>query len=98
MNKVVIALSGGVAEVMFQSDNVDVSIFDLDEENLYIYKDTYIGVVTDVNDDGTVNMSCTDEIDGSPRNKRLLHIPAELVLFYSADAGIDTDTDEEDEQ
>jgi hypothetical protein len=83
MSSVVITVSGGVAEVAFQDADVDVTIIDLDDFDLYLYKN-YICQVNKINDDGTLDLKCVDTTDGSRNNRNLMNIPAGEISFFSS--------------
>lgn len=95
METVVIKVSRGVAEVAYQSENVDITIIDVDSGDQYIYKNC-ICEVSNINDDGTLNLKCVDTLDGSRNNKNLMNIPAGDISFYASGDDID-DLLEEDE-
>jgi hypothetical protein len=95
---VVVVVDNGNAEVKYQSDDVEVSIFNLDEDNLYLYNDKYICQITRVNDDGTVDLSCVDTSDNAFNNQRFSNVPAGKLSYYSSnDDMVDEFEDPDDE-
>lgn len=94
--KVLVAVSLETATVMYQSDDVDVYVFDLDDDSVYIYNDKYLVVVTSVNENGTIDVKCIGETDGDDRNygSEFIGIDPASVEFYGEDIDGLSDTDE----
>ena len=89
MDKVVISVLGGVASIEFQTDGIDVSIFDMDSEETYLYKDEYVCIVTDINTDGTVNIKTIGNISGKKDRRIFLDIPSEELEYYNSSCELD---------
>jgi hypothetical protein len=86
---VVIAITEEGTEVAFQSDDtIDVCIFDLTSDDLYLHNEQTCRV-TGVNDDGTINIKYT-----SSNHRVRYNVPAsEVVLYYCEDDDIDSEVD-----
>lgn len=84
-NKIVIvSVVGGVACVDY-SEGVDTYVFDMDANELYLYNNTYICTIDNINDDGTVNLVCVDTSDGSNSNRSFYNVPVSKIDFYGKD-------------
>jgi len=95
----VVRVCGGVAEVVFQSPDVETHIFDMDGDVCnYLYKDKYVCQIVTVNDDGTLDLKCVDTTDGSRHNRSFLGVPVDDVEFFSSleDSDYADDLDEQE--
>ena len=95
MEKAVISVLGGVATIDYQSDGVDVSIFDMDSEETYLYKNEYICIVTNINTDGTVDVQSIENLPGKKDKRLFLDVPAEDLTYFDLPEDFD-DLDDED--
>lgn len=92
MEEVVISILGGVASIEYQTDDVCVSIFDMDDYCSYLYKGEHICVVTDINDNGTVDIKTVGNILGKKDRRLFLDVPAKDLEYYVSDL-LEYDTD-----
>jgi hypothetical protein len=98
MKQVVITVIGGVADIAFQDDDVDVTIIDLDNEDTYLYKDNHVCIIDNVNDDGTVDLKCLYSLDKSGSSRYFNSVPVSDISFYYSEEEIDfLDEDSDDE-
>lgn len=94
MNKAVVVIKEGSAEVMFQNDDINVIIINMDKQELFIYKNEFICRVTAVNDDGTVDLKCIDVMNESESyiGRNFMRVLAEELWFYAEETdSIDDD-------
>lgn len=89
MSTVVVGIKDGEVSVEFSSPDVDVCVFDLDKQDIYLYKDNIVCSVYQINDDGTVDIKCLDTLDGSPHNRSLRNVPACDLSYYSSSEDFD---------
>ena len=87
-HQVVVAITDEGAEAVFISDDsINVSIFDLTSDDIYLHNENLCSV-TAVNDDGTVNIRYLH------LRKNAYNIPAsEVNLYYCEDLDIDEELD-----
>lgn len=98
MEKAVISVLGGVASIEFQTDGVDVHIFDMDNEETYLYKNEYICIVTNINTDGTVDIKTIGNISGKKDRRLFMDVQAVDLEYFNLvlmDEDYDILTDEE---
>jgi hypothetical protein len=98
VEKVVISVLGGVASIEFQTDDVDVHIFDMDNEETYLYKNEYICIVTNINTDGTVDIKTIGNISGKRDRRLFMDVQAVDLEYFNLvlmDEDYDILTDEE---
>lgn len=93
----VVQINDGVADVAYQPDGVEVVIINLDSNDLYIYKDVFICQVTQINDDGSVNLKCVDTTDNKLGNRNFVNVPAQEIEYYGDGDDIVEDWEEDDE-
>jgi hypothetical protein len=97
MEQVLVVISNALPEVVYQTEGVDVTIINMDERDLYTYKDS-ICMISQVNDDGTVNLTVVDTTVGAINNRHFRGIPVSEIEFYSNDFDSDLLEDYEDEE
>jgi len=83
MEEVVISVLGGVASIEFQTDDVNVAIIDMDNDETYLYKDEYICVVTNINTDGTVDIKTIGNISGKKDRRIFMDVRAVDLEYYN---------------
>lgn len=86
MPKAVLVKSGRDVEVMFQDEDVDVYVFDIKSEDLYLYKGNLVCRVLSVSDEGLLSLKCVDTLDGSITNRSFLNVDPSEVDFYESDS------------
>lgn len=100
--KVVIVVEGGVANVDFVSDGIDVTILDMDEPSKYLYKPSggkeVVCEVISANGDGTVDLSSIGVHDGKRSNRVYRNVPSELLEYYGSVDDDDDYLDDEEEE
>lgn len=97
----VLVVKNNRTEIAYQSPEINIYVFNLDSNELYLYADTFKCRVTSVNDDGTVNLRCVDISDGRLNNRIFSNVPVGEVEFYSDtedDDFMDDDLEDEDDE
>lgn len=99
METVVIVVRGGVPEIVFQSDLVDVTIIDFDNDDTYLYRGNLICRVTEVNDDGTLTLKSLKSLKESHHSAgHYFNVqPGDIELYHSSDLDDDYYEDVENE-
>ena len=98
MEEVVISVLGGVASIEFQTDDVNVAIIDMDNDETYLYKDEYICIVTNINTDGTVDIKTIGNISGKMDRRIFMDVRAVDLEYFNLvlmDEDYDISIDEE---
>lgn len=93
MSKAVLVVSGGVPEVVFQDETVEVYIFDLDIDETYLYRNNFVCRVLSVDNDGSVTLRCIDTLDATSANRSFIGVDPSELDFYDSDSIDNYETD-----